>query len=797
MKATHELHITVDHPTPFDVREFRVREALHDLFEVELLVVSPDLHVDLDALVGTKACFGLQRADHMPSRSWHGIVTACEHVGIEDDQLGSYRLVIHPSLWLLTQRRNYRIFQQSSDPDSAQAVLAEWGIEPRRSYQAAQYPGRKYRVQYAESDYAFVRRLLEDAGITFFFEESDGDTRLVLSDAPHAAALRTTPILYENAPSGEVLREVATNVRVTRKLRPGRYTQRDVDYRRSPEFPLVASAASGEAVEAKLERFHQNYGAFLFAAEPDGSSPVADDHGAARTNLQVAERQVARRLAAKRSDAHRCLFTTTAHDLRPGVVFHFGAHPRPELAEGRRLLVVACELSGRSIGEWRHEVDATFADQPYHPPLRTTKPKTFGMESATVVGPEDDEIHTDEFARVRVQFHWDREGKRDTYASCWIPVSQPWGGAGFGAVNIPRVGQEVLVDFLGADPDRPVVVGRVFTKTNPVPYSLPRHKTVSGIRSQTANRMVMGAADGDGAGVFPAGPAAPSLMPMPGGLPMGPTRLNAALLDQHSKAVSPNQQAHRWPGSEVTMDDTLGSELLYIQAERDLNTVVKNNATTVFGNRRCVRVGTDDVLHVDNQQFIQTGSDRAVSVGATQTHVVNGNIYQESVAGSQEFVSEQGSFSSTSKTAVHYASESITLQVGGSTLFMAPDFVILQSDLLFLNPGLEATEVAMLTGVRPATPEEVAQAKHDADVAAARAELETQWQDGNLRHSGDLGQYATTYYHPLNQYPDDVRRQAMMDFERAHAVGVDPDLLGTGMYYPYDTYTPPPTFGPQ
>src|SRR5262249_42052966 len=150
-------------------------------------------------------------------------------------------------------------------------------------------------------------------------------------------------------------------------------------------------------------------------------------------------------------------------------------------------LVVESQIDGVLDRSFSHHVEARSADRPYHPPIVTPRPKVNGVESATVVGPPGEEIHTDEFGRVRVQFHWDREGKLDDNSSCWIHSSQPWGGAGYGGVNLPRVGQEVLVDFLGGDPDRPVIVGRVYTNLQKVPYKLPANKTQSGWKSNSTN----------------------------------------------------------------------------------------------------------------------------------------------------------------------------------------------------------------------------------------------------------------------------------------------------------------------
>jgi type VI secretion system secreted protein VgrG len=445
------------------------------------------------------------------------------------------------------------------------------------------------------------------------------------------------------------------------------------------------------------------------------------------------------------------VFETTAHDLAPGVVFRFRGFPSRDLGDDVSLMVVSGRIVGRSEGDWLHEVNAFFADQPYHPPLSTPKPRTFGVESATVVGPEDDEIHTDEFARVRVKFHWDRDGARDERSSCWIPVSQPWGGAGFGAVNIPRVGQEVLIDFLGADPDRPVVVGRVFTKTQPVPYELPKHKTVSGIRSQSAYRYVMGAADGPGGGVA-AGTSAPVVSPltMPGGVgtKMGPERIQAAL-DGAFGAVSPNSETHRWRGSEVTFDDQCGREVFYMQAERNLNIVVKNDMTTVVGNARSTKIGTDDLLEVDSDQLIAVENNRCVTVQGHQVHQVVGDINQQSLEGNQVFDTLE-SFQSFAKHHLAVSEESLTLQVGRSILHMKPDFVILQTPYLFLNPGDDATQQAIETGERPQTPEEMAEAAREALVQTIMAEITEAYERGevrNLPQLWELGNSTTEYSH--------------------------------------------------
>lgn len=927
MDVTHHLRLAVDGPAAFEVRRFAVTEGLHELFRVELEILSPDMNVDLDALMGAEARFELRRHPEFAARSWQGLVTRAEHVGIDDAQLSTYQLVVEPELWLLTQRRNYRVFQQLSDPAIVLEVLGDWGIEPRIAYDASAYLGRKYRVQYAESDYAFICRLLEDAGITFFFEDTDGETRLVLSDAPQAAPPRP-PLSWVVRPGGGPLLEIATDVEVRRRLRPGRYTQRDVDFRRSPEFPLVASEGIG-GVEAQLERFHQNYGAFLYSAEPSGDTPVADDHGAARTSLDVAERQVRRRLAAKRVDARRVTFTTTAHDVAPGRVVRLSEHPRPELGDDVGLLVVRGRLEGERVHDWQHTVEACFAAQAYHPPLQTPKPRTLGLESATVVGPSDDEIHTDEFARVRVQFHWDREGRRDTRSSCWIPVNQPWGGAGFGALNIPRVGQEVIVDFLGEDPDRPVIAGRVYTETNPVPYSLPRHKTVSGLRSHSANQpqnLLRQAAKalanagtealGDAVGgplgdlvskvasqavsagfgepmpplgsllpeaasmlaqlpnpggvsfptpgadtppppltdgspsraivptlpEYPEGPFGKRVMEMaagmaqnaasqaiasamsrpspaasPGGsgvrpdgsdgtstgasasdgprpaVPMGHDRMQAAM-DNGFGAFSPSMETHRWTGSEVTMDDTLGSERLYMQAQRDMNALVKNNGSTIVGSTRSVKIGTSDVLDIGQNHVIRTGGHRAVDVRANQSHVVRGDINQASVEASQRFSAAEA-HTTSSKALVFIAEERLSVDCGPpppeppaawviSGLLMQRDHVMLDGPKLFLNPGPEALQQAMESGDPPEPGEETRAKAHDAAVAGARDVYESAWQSGDLPAPEYRRGVERQNVEAMEGFGPEARSQAWRDFMDAHPTRRTGGAFGTEEFVP-------------
>ncbi|WP_437722816.1 type VI secretion system Vgr family protein [Sorangium sp. So ce861] len=552
------IELEVDSGHALDVRQFSVSERLSSLFQVDLVAVSDDPSIDFDAVVGRPARFVLHAGTH--DRSWSGLCNHLELVRAEPGGLSTYQLSIVPTLWLLTQRKNYRIFQQISEPDIAIKLLKEWNIEPQVRIDRGAYKKRKYRVQYAESDFAFVSRMLEDAGITYYFEQGGDETRLVLSDAPHANPRRAPPLTFlddtSTVRSSDV--EFVTSVRMGQRVRPGRYSLRDHDYRRPPSYRLMSSAASGRDVEDKLERYHYAPGAFLFGTDQGDATPIADDKGKARTDEKEAAILVQKRLDAKRGDARVCTFETNAHDLAPGIVLRVAGHPHAALDEARALLVVASAMSGTHQGEWSHQCEARGTEIPFRPALVTPKPKVNGVESATVVGPAKEEIHTDEFGRVRVHFHWDRESKMDDDSSCWIHVSQPWGGAGFGAMNLPRIGQEVLVDFLGGDPDRPVVVGRVYTNLQKVPYKLPENKTQSGWRSSSTG----------GTGGY----------------------------------------------NEIMFEDVQGRELVNIQAQRNLSKLVKNDETETTGANRTITVGQSRTSTIGQNDTASVGASYSVTI---------------------------------------------------------------------------------------------------------------------------------------------------------------------------------------
>lgn len=723
-----------------DVRSFSVREAMSAPFEIELVVVTPSVDVDFEAAIGSGARFEIHGSLGAGPRTWTGVCAEIKLTAVEESGLSTYAVSLRPSLWLLSQRRNYRVFQDKSELEIALEVLSAWGIAPRLDLDASAYPQRRYRTQYAETDLAFVSRMLEDIGVSYFFSAEGGNSTLVLSEAPQRGAPRL-PVPFIASPTQQLRHEYVTKLVTGRLLRPGRYTQSDVDFRRPLDYPLMASSNSGTSIEASLERYHHNYGSFLWKGE-GGGTPHADDRGPARTNEGQGAQQAAKRLEAQRANARSAEFLTTAYDLQPGSILPVVNHPRSELAEP--LLVVACQFEGTAGGDWTHRCEARFASQPFRPALTTARPRTNGVESATVTGPAGEEIHTDEFGRVRLHFHWDREGAADETSSCWVPVAQPWAGAGMGAISLPRVGQEVVVDFLGADPDRPVVLGSVFTTTTPPPYKLPDLKMVSGIRSETYPRPKAGSPPQLGGGSSGAAPS-PSLplddpfasasirsltTPRTEAVGGGPSPLHAlgggldslglptqtnnwlpgdyggspASLDEvkssleRNRALGPDQQDVMRNANACVANDTAGQEQLYLQSQKDFMLLSKENAAGTIGANQVYTVCGNDTLTVNGYQKLGVGQNRTVEVIGELATKVGKDIMVETNM-NHTLIAKQ-SISSIAAEGGHIeVSKILSLSsVGGSAILMLPDGIVIQSAKVFINPGVEFTNTAIETG---------------------------------------------------------------------------------------------------
>jgi type VI secretion system secreted protein VgrG len=637
--ASKNLEVTVATGDALDVSQFQVADALSSLFVVTLIVLTKNQAVDFDAVVGQPASFSIHQrgiGDRPPvTRTWNGIASQIRLIQVEDKGLATYSLTLVPNLWLATQRRNYRIYQQISELDIAIQVLGEWGVTPKVELDSGAYKKRKYKVQYAETDFAFISRMLEEIGVTYYFRQDGDKTTLVLTDAPQKNKAGI-PIRYTDSPSHAVFASTfVTKVGLSQKVRPGKYTLRDHDYRRQPEYNLLATWEDGLSIEQKLERYHYTPGAFLFRSDKGDDTPFADDKGKTRTDETEGQQLAQKRLEAKRVDQKIVAFESNAFDLAPGSVTSFLNHPRPDLGDGKTFLVLETMFSGTAVAEWQLDCTAMSTDAAYRPVLKTERPQVVGCESATVVGPKGEEIHTDEFGRIRVHFHWNRYDNWDDNSSCWIHVSQPWGGTGFGGTNLPRIGQEVLVEFLGGDPDRPIIVGRVYTNLQKTPYKLPDNKTQSGWRS--------------------------------------------------------NSSPHATGYNEIMFEDKAGQELFREHAQKDMDITVEHDQTEVVKNNRTTTIGGaqsgDDTLTCNENQYITVkknqvttvNQNRVVNVDMVQMHTVKKQIYMECTEG-------PSSYKSKNLIEIISAETGIVLKCGDSRIEISPKQIIIQSPHTAINP---------------------------------------------------------------------------------------------------------------
>lgn len=488
------LHLSGNRGGGLSIYRFFVREAASSIFSANIWAHASNPSLELAAILDQPATFrvvaGYKNVLNLGERTWRGIVIDAQQLHAlqpapGQEGLSTYFFRIVPELWRLTQRRNNRIFQHISIPDIIDTLLSEWSIPKIWKIDRAQYPKLEFKVQYAESDYQFFSRLLEEAGIAFTFPEQEGG-KLTLSDHLEANAPRPgAPIPYVEQPNEASEKEYVTDVRFAREVRAGAYLIRDYELR-NPDFALIGEAPKAGGFEDRNEQYHFDQGEFLVETGKGSGTPAADDKGFARHDQKYGQSLAERGLHGERAGVRSVTFDGNTYDLAPGTVFSMDLHPHADLSASRELLVVETTIDGTDTGAWGITAHAVFADTPYRPPRRTPKPIVSGLQSAVVVGPKGQEIHTDEFGRVRVQFHWDREGKRNEDSSCWIRVNQGWGGMGYGVLVLPRIGQEVLIAFAEGDPDLPFIVGREYNATQQVPYRLPEHKTRSTWKSDSS-----------------------------------------------------------------------------------------------------------------------------------------------------------------------------------------------------------------------------------------------------------------------------------------------------------------------
>jgi type VI secretion system secreted protein VgrG len=454
----------------------------------------------------------------------------------ERTRLTQYTAELVPKVWLLGHRRNSRIFQELAVPDIIKKVLTDAKIPPDqfKFNLKGKYAEREYCVQYRESDLAFISRLMEEEGIYYWFEHSKDKHVLQMGDATtaHGPIQGDAKVVFHEATGEEPELEHIFHFRYSEQVRSGEVVLRDFDFKK-PTLDLTAQKAADIHKELQVYDYPGEY--------------TLPSVGTSWSEVRLQELQSARRIGVGKTNCRRFV---------PGYKFTMEEHARPKLNReylltrvhhtGAQVQALKEAAGAAAVNEYRCEYVCIPSDVQFRAPRLTPRPVVHGSQTAIVTGPAGEEIYPDEHGRVKVKFHWDRDPKKDEKSSCWIRVSQNWAGAGWGAMIIPRLGQEVIVDFLEGDPDQPIITGRVYNGDNRVPYGLPGAKTRSTLKSNSSK-------GGGGS-------------------------------------------------NEMRFEDAKGSEEIYLHGQKDWNIVIENDKTQKIGHDESLDVGHDRTKHVKHDQ---------------------------------------------------------------------------------------------------------------------------------------------------------------------------------------------------
>ena len=630
----------------FKVLEFRGREAISQPYRFELELVSERPDLNLESLLHRPAFLAFA-----PDGSGiHGLAHQAAQ-GESGKRLTRYRLTLVPQLAYLAHRTNQRIFQHLSVPQIVAQVLEEQGIQAdayRFQLGPVIYPEREYCVQYDETDLHFIQRLCEEEGIHYHFQHSTAGHVLVFGD-DQTVFPKLTATAYQQDSGLVADQPVIKRFGLRLETRTSRVTRRDYDF----EKPRLSMEAA----------FHSDF-------QPD----LEDyDYPGRFTERARGKHLSQRALERHRHDYELAEGESDKPQLASGHFLPLGEHPRSDwnqlwlltevLHEGKQPQVLEESVTNHVdngdgfVQGYRNRFSATPWDIPYRPALSHPKPKVLGSQTAVVTGPAGEEIHCDEYGRVKVQFHWDREGQADDKTSCWLRVSSSWAGDRYGGIAIPRVGMEVLVTFLEGDPDQPLVTGCLYHKEHQVPYDLPANKT----------RTVFKTLSSPGGGGY----------------------------------------------NELRIEDRKGAEQIYLHAQRDWDENIEHDQKIRVGHERHDTVEANSYSEFKAEEHRTTHADRRTEIRAND-HLTVGNS-QHLKIGTGQFI-EAGNeihLSSGLKVVLEAGSE-LTFKAAGSFIKLDASGITMVGPLIRMNSGGSPGKGS---GAAPVLPGQVRPA--DADVSGA------------------------------------------------------------------------------
>jgi type VI secretion system secreted protein VgrG len=566
---------------------FTGHEAISRLFQFQLQCIAEHAKkVSFDALLGQSVTVEVT----LPDKSKRHINGICNRVaqGGRDQTFTRYLLDIVPKFWLLSRKTQSKIYQHISVPDILKKVVAplapfdvSWEIK-------GTFQPRDFCVQYRESDYAFASRLMEEEGIYYFFRHSAGSHKMVVANDPgsHSDLPGKSSLIYESVHGGSRTEDRITNWEKAQELKSGKVTLWDHCFELphkhlEAEAPIQGSVAAGKSSHklkvGNNDKFELYDYPGAYAQRFDGIDKGGGERPSELQKIfQDNQRTVDIRM---QEEAAASVLVSGASHVRHLVSGHKFTLERHFEGEGSWVLYqiehVASEAadvrSGRGGFSYQNHFSCFPAALPFRPPRLTPRPVVEGTQTAVVVGPPGEEIFTDKYGRIKVQFHWDREGKNDSDSSCWLRVATPWAGRQWGMIHIPRIGHEVVVDFLEGDPDQPIVVGSVYNADMMPPYTLPANKTQSGVKSRSS-------------------------------LGGSPANFN-----------------------EIRFEDKKGQELLTIHAEKNQSIEVEADETHTVGHDRTKTVGHDEKTTIKHDRTETVINNETITIGVDRTETVGSN----------------------------------------------------------------------------------------------------------------------------------------------------------------------------
>ena len=568
------------------------REEMSRLFEYQLNLLSMKNDIAVDDILGKNVTVKVALPDDS-TRHFNGYVTRFSQGG-RYGRYTRYSAVVRPWLWYLTRTADCRIFQDMRVPDILKAVFDDHPDVADVTFDlTGSYRKWTYCVQYRETDFNFVSRLMEHEGIYYYFRHTDGKNTLVCTDS---TGKHTTRPGYEEmsfiAP-GDLVRpelEHVSSWSFSREVQPGVYVHDDYDLER-PSVELKTRKELARSYSPSKYEVYDYPGQYVQTAD-----------GTQYAGIRIDE------LGTQFEGCHG---SSNARGICVGSLFTLADCPRDDQNREHLILSSSYDLAFSDYeampqGEGTRcscSFVAMPTSQQFRPRRTTPKPFVQGPQTAVVVGPAGDEIYTDKYGRVKVQFHWDRRGQNDENSSCWVRVSHPWAGKGWGAISTPRIGQEVIVDFLEGDPDQPIITGRVYNAEQMPPWDLPANKTQSGVRTRSS---LSGTADNCNEIRFEDKKGEEQLF------------IHA---EKNQDIEVENDETH-WVGHDrrKTIDH---DEKTHVKHDRT-ETVDNNETITISGNRS-ENVAKDETITIDKNRTEGVGQNESINIGKDQTITIGGN----------------------------------------------------------------------------------------------------------------------------------------------------------------------------